>query len=276
LSCQKFQYLCFHLNKEALKKTKDKLILVTNDDGINAKGLKSLVEVAAQFGNVIVVAPNEGQSGMAHAITVKTPIRVHKISYYDHITTYIITGTPVDCVKMAIDRLLPRKPDLLLAGVNHGGNASSSVMYSGTMGAVIEGCLNSIPAIGFSLLDYGKEADFSAVQHYARKIIKETLKNGIPVGVCLNVNVPSKPLGKIKGIKICRQNRGVWREEFEHRTDPAGNDYYWLTGTFENLEPLAEDTDEWALKNNYVSLVPVQFDQTAYQFMKKLQKWELK
>jgi 5'-nucleotidase len=264
------------LNNNVLKKGKERLILVTNDDGISAKGLKSLVEVAVQFGEVVVVAPNEGQSGMAHAITVKTPIRVHKTTDFDHLTTYKCTGTPVDCVKMAINQLLQRKPDLILAGINHGGNASSSVMYSGTMGAVIEGCLNGIPSIGLSLLDFDKDADFSGVQFYAEKIIKEILKNGLPKGVCLNVNVPSIKLKKIKGIKICRQNHGVWREEFDHRTDPKGYDYYWLTGTFENLEPHAEDTDEWALRHNYVSLVPVQFDQTAYKFMKKLEGWNLK
>jgi 5'-nucleotidase len=263
------------INIDDLKKVKDRLILVTNDDGINAKGLKSLIEVAVQFGEVIVVAPDVGQSGMAHAITVKTPIRVQKTTYFDHLLTYKCTGTPVDCIKMAISQLLLRKPDLILAGINHGGNASSSVMYSGTMGAVIEGCLNGIPSIGFSLLNFDKEADFDVVQHFAVKIIKETLKNGIPKSVCLNVNVPSIELKKIKGIKICRQNHGIWREEFDHRTDPNGYDYYWLTGTFENLEPHAEDTDEWALRHNYVSLVPVQFDQTAYSFMKKLQGWDL-
>jgi 5'-nucleotidase len=258
-----------------LKKAKERLILVTNDDGINAKGLKSLIEVAVKFGEVVVVAPDVGQSGMAHAITVKTPIRVQKTTYFDHLTTYKCTGTPVDCIKMAISQLLVRKPDLILAGINHGGNASSSVMYSGTMGAVIEGCLNEIPSIGFSLLNFDRDADFSIVKHFAIKIISETLKKGIPKGVCLNVNVPSIALKKIKGIKICRQNHGVWREEFDHRTDPNGYDYYWLTGTFENLEPHAEDTDEWALRHNYVSLVPVQFDQTAYSFMKKFQGWDL-
>ncbi len=179
-----------------MKKEKLKLILVTNDDGISAKGLKALVEVAAQFGEVVVVAPGEGQSGMAHAITVRTPVRVHKTTYFDHITTFKCSGTPVDCVKMAISRLLPRKPDLLLAGINHGGNASSSVMYSGTMGAVIEGCLNEIPSIGFSLLNFDKDADFSVVQHYALNMIKESFKQGIPKGVCLNINVPKYLLKK--------------------------------------------------------------------------------
>lgn len=229
--------------------------MVTNDDGINAKGLSVLVEVARKFGNVAVVAPKEGQSGMWHAITVKTPIRVYKKPAFDHVTAFSCNGTPVDCIKMAINHLFSEKPDLILSGINHGSNASSSIMYSGTMGAVIEGCLNGIPAIGFSFVDFDKEADLSVARHYAEKIISEALKMSIPKGICLNVNIPSKPLNEIEGIKICRQNHGVWRDEYDHRTDPNGFDYYWLTGTFEDIEPHANDTDEWALRNNYVSIV---------------------
>jgi 5'-nucleotidase len=250
------------------------LILVTNDDGINAKGLKALTELAQQFGKVVVVAPTEGQSGMSHAITVKTPIRVYKISESDDTTRYTCNGTPVDCVKMAINQILPRRPDLILSGINHGGNASSSVLYSGTMAAAIEGCINEIPSIGFSLLEFSRDADFSMVQHYGKIIIEQSLEQGIPKGMCLNVNVPYKPINEISGIKICRQNHGVWREEFEHRTDPNGYDYYWLTGTFEDLEPHAEDTDEWALRNNYVAVVPVQFDFTAHKHLETLKKWQ--
>lgn len=251
----------------------ERLILVVNDDGIHAKGLDALVEVAKKFGNVMVVAPTEGQSGMAHALTIKIPIRVHKISEMPELKIYTCNGTPVDCVKMAINRLLPRQPDLLLTGINHGSNSSSSIIYSGTMGAALEGCINGIPAIGFSLLNTSRDADFSTVQHFAEKIIPETFLNGLAKGVCLNVNIPDLPLDKIKGIKVCRQNHGIWREEFQHRTDPSGHDYFWLTGTFEDMEPHAEDTDEWALKNNYVSVVPVQFDLTAYKFLDNLKKW---
>jgi 5'-nucleotidase len=254
----------------------DRYILVTNDDGVHAKGIKALTEVAQEFGNVIVVAPTEGRSGMAHAITVKAPIRVHKLLDTPRIKSYACDGTPVDCVKMAIHQLTPRKPDLILAGINHGANSSSSIMYSGTMGATLEGCINGVPSVGFSLLDFAKDADFSVAQKYAETIIREALHFGIPKGVCLNVNVPSVPREEIKGIKICRQNHGVWREEFDHRTDPNGYDYYWLTGTFEDLEPHSEDTDEWALRNNYVSVVPVQFDFTAYKYMETLKKWKLK
>ena len=252
---------------------KDRLILVTNDDGVNAKGLKALIEVAQNFGKVVVVAPTEGQSGMAHAITVKNPIRLHKVTDTENLKIYSCNGTPVDCVKMAISRIVSRKPDLLLAGINHGANSSSSVLYSGTMGATIEGCLYEVPSIGFSLLNFAKDADFTATQHYAKIVIEEALKNSLPKNVCLNVNIPSVPLEEIKGIRICRQNHGVWREEFEHRTDPNGHDYYWLTGTFEDMEPHAEDTDEWALRNNYISIVPVKFDFTAYQYIDNLKKW---
>ncbi len=251
----------------------DKLILVVNDDGIHAKGLDALINVAKKFGNVVVVAPTEGQSGMAHALTIKTPIRVNKITDTETLKIYTINGTPVDCVKMAINRLLPCRPDLLLSGVNHGSNSSSSIVYSGTMGAVMEGCINDIPAIGFSLLNHSREADFATVQHYADKIIAKTFKNGLAKGVCLNVNIPDISVHEIAGVKICRQNHGVWREEFQHRTDPNGHDYFWLTGTFEDMEPHAEDTDEWALRNNYISIVPVQFDFTAYKFMDNLKKW---
>jgi 5'-nucleotidase len=253
---------------------KELLILVTNDDGVNAKGIKALTEVASEFGQVVVVAPHEGQSGMAHAITVKTPIRVDKIYDKDMVSIFTCNGTPVDCVKMAINRLLPRRPDLLLSGINHGANSSTSVVYSGTMSAAIEGCINEIPAIGFSMLEFSKNADFTFAKTYVRKLVENVVKEKLPKGVCLNVNIPYLPERNIKGIKICRQNRGVWREEFDHRTDPAGHDYYWLTGTFEDLEPHAEDTDEWALKNNYVSVVPVQFDLTAYKYLDALKKWQ--
>jgi 5'-nucleotidase len=251
----------------------ERLILVTNDDGINSKGIKALVEIAKKYGKVVVVAPKEAQSGMSHAITVKIPIRVYKETLYDSIPAYACNGTPVDCVKMAINTILPRKPDLVLSGINHGANSSSSVLYSGTMAAAIEGCLNGIPAIGLSYLDISTNADFSVAQLYADKIINSTLKYGMAKGVCLNVNIPALPAEKIVGIKICRQNHGVWKEEFEHRKDPNGFDYYWLTGTFEDLEPHAEETDEWALRNNYVTIVPVQFDLTAYSAIPELKKW---
>ncbi len=266
---KQFKFLIF----EKKSKVSERLILVTNDDGIHAKGLEALIEVAKQFGQVFVVAPTEGQSGQSHAITIKTPIRVYKIHEGSDSTIYTCNGTPVDCVKMAINQLLPRRPDLLLSGINHGGNASSSVIYSGTMAAAIEGCLNDIPAIGCSLLNFSKNADFTVAKHYVRQVVAQVIENGLPRGMCLNVNIPDKSIADITGIKPCRQNRGVWREEFEHRTDPNGYDYYWLTGTFEDLEPHAEDTDEWALRNNFVSVVPVQVDFTSYTMLEQMKKW---
>jgi len=220
----------------------ERLILVTNDDGIHAKGINELIEVASRFGKVIAVAPLEAMSGMSHAITIKTPIRVFKIEESQNITRYACTGTPVDCVKMAINRLLPRKPDLLLSGFNHGSNSSASVVYSGTMAAAIEGSINDILSMGISLLDYSKDADFTASKEITSKIINQVLNNNFPKWTCLNVNIPALPIHEIKNIHVCRQTRGFWKEEFDQRTDPSGIDYFWLTGKFENHEPFDYST----------------------------------
>lgn len=250
------------------------LILVTNDDGIRAKGLVSLIEATRGLGRVVVVAPVEPQSGMSHAITVKIPLLVDKIKEEEDLTVYTCAGTPVDCVKIAFDKLLNRKPDLLVSGINHGSNSASSVFYSGTMGAALEGCINEIPSIGFSLLSFDDNADFSASKEYASKIMKKVLANGIPGSTCLNVNIPYVSKEKIAGVKIVRQTKGFWKEEFAKETDPYGRDYYWLTGFFQNTEPEANDTDEWALKNNYISVVPLQIDLTCYDTMKELKNWD--
>jgi 5'-nucleotidase len=250
------------------------IILITNDDGYRAKGLRALIEAVQPFGQLIVIAPSEGQSGMAHAITVKVPLRMEKIEEKEDFELYVCTGTPVDCVKLANNQIFKgMKPDLLISGINHGANSSSSVVYSGTMAAAIEGCLYEIPAIGFSLLDFSKNADFTAAIPIVRKVVKNVLENGIDKGTCLNVNIPRLPASEIKGIKICRQNKGVWREEFDKRLDPNNREYYWLTGEFYNLEPHAEDTDEWALHHGYASIVPVQVDLTAYNSIDKLKSW---
>lgn len=251
-----------------------KLILVTNDDGVKAKGLQVLSEVASHYGDVVVVAPNEGQSGMSHAITIKIPIRVEEVHRQENMKIYGCSGTPVDSVKIALNKILHRKPDIVLSGINHGSNASTSVIYSGTMAAAIEGCINQIPSIGFSILDYAEDAEFEHVLQYIHHIISKVLFNGIPEGICLNVNMPQLNGQDIKGIKVCRQNNGYWREEFDHRVDPQNKHYYWLTGEFYNLEPDADDTDEWALKNNYVSVVPVKIDFTCLNTIDKLKSWE--
>ena len=254
---------------------RERLFLITNDDGIHAKGLSSLIELMRTKGQVFVIAPDQGQSGMSHAITVKTPIRIHKIEEEEGLSVYSCNGTPVDCIKLALNKLLDRLPDMILAGINHGANSSTSVIYSGTMAAAIEGCMNGIPSVGLSLLDFSPDARFSGIMKYADRIIENIISTGLPEGVCLNVNFPVNSLQEIKGIRICRQNKGVWKEEFDQRTDPQNRDYYWLTGEYINLEPESEDTDEWALKNDYISVVPVRVDLTSYEAVEILRRWDL-
>lgn len=249
------------------------VILVTNDDGFRAKGIEALIEMAKPFGRIIAVAPDEGNSGMSHAITIKTPLRLKKRSRTDDVELYSVNGTPVDCVKLAMNQLFTNPPDLILSGINHGSNSSVSIIYSGTMAATIEGSLYNVPSIGFSLLDYGNNPDFSAAVHFGRPIIEAVLENGLSNRSCLNVNIPVLPIDMIKGVKICRQNNGIWREEFEKRTDPRGQDYFWLTGFFHNNEPDATDTDEWALANGYISIVPITTDFTNYKEIERLNQW---
>jgi len=249
-------------------------ILVTNDDGVSAPGLRALVEAMTEIGRVVVVAPDKPQSGMGHAITIGDPLRIEKVNLFGQIEAYQCSGTPVDCVKLAKDKILHRNPELCVSGINHGSNSSINVIYSGTMSAAVEACIESIPAIGFSLLDYTFEADFTASKHYAAIIARGLLKHGLPPGTLLNVNIPRLPLHEIRGIKICRQANAKWEEDYDERVDPRGHKYYWLTGKFVTYDH-AEDTDEWALRQGYVSVVPVQFDLTArhaIEFMEK--KWE--
>ncbi|MDR1666599.1 MAG: 5'/3'-nucleotidase SurE [Bacteroidales bacterium] len=248
------------------------LILVTNDDGYQAGGIKALTETVRPLGDVLVVAPTEGQSGMSHAMTVKVPLRLEKRIEQPGFTLYTCNGTPTDCVKIALNRLINRHPDLLLAGINHGSNSSSSVLYSGTMAAAMEGCLYNIPGIGFSLTDHSSDADFMPYMDIIRKMILAVSANGLQKGVCLNVNIPRIPVSEIKGIRVCRQTKGYWNEEFERHIDPANREYFWLTGNFVNEEPCAEDTDEWALSRGYIAIVPVQIDMTAYDSLPALKK----
>jgi 5'-nucleotidase len=253
---------------------KKPLILVTNDDGIFAPGIRKLIEIARQIGNVVVVAPDSAMSGMSHAITVKVPLRLRKIAEEKNFVEYSCNGTPVDAMKLGEKVIVKGKPDLVLSGINHGSNASVNIIYSGTMAAVLEACIDGIPAIGFSLLDYSHSADFSAVDDYLKVIIKNVLKNGLPEGVCLNVNIPAVKKEEIKGIKVCRQAKGRWDEKFDERTDPHNRDYYWLTGVFKNGDA-ARDTDSWALLNNYISVVPVHADFTAQKALTEVKKWDL-
>ncbi|NBC84402.1 MAG: 5'/3'-nucleotidase SurE [Bacteroidetes bacterium] len=247
-------------------------IFVTNDDGVEAKGLHSLIEAVKHLGEIIVVAPEDAQSGMSQAITVKYPLWIRKIKTDDNVTIYACNGTPADCVKIGISQVLKKQPDMVVAGINHGSNSATSVLYSGTMGAALEGCINEIPSIGFSFLNYEADANFQTPIENARKIASAILKESLPLGTCLNVNIPDVPPHAIKGIRICRQSMGFWHKEFEQRTDPRGRNYYWMTGEFLNAEPEANDTDEWALENNYVSVVPIQIDMTAYQTLPGLKK----
>ena len=248
-------------------------ILITNDDGVHAGGIAALSKVAREHGKVTVLAPDGPQSGMSHAITAADPIRINSIHKEEEYTVYSCSGTPVDCIKLALNQLLDEKPDLILSGVNHGSNASVSVFYSGTMAGAIEGCINKIPSIGFSLTDYSEDADFTPALSYISSIIKNTLTHGLKEGICLNVNIPAVDGKEIKGIRICRQTNGLWQEEFVKRVDPFGRDYYWLTGFFKNFESDASDTDEWALQHNYVSIVPINIDMTAYSTFVSLKKW---
>lgn len=239
------------------------LILVTNDDGITAPGIKALVEAMKTIGEVVVVAPDSPQSGMGHAITINKPLRLHQMEVFEGVRSFSCSGTPVDCVKLATNKVLDRKPDLCVSGINHGSNSSINIIYSGTMSAAVEASLEQIPSIGFSLSDYSVEADFSAAKEYAIIIAKQVLENGIPKSSLLNVNVPKLPMGLIKGMKICRQAVAKWEEKYIERVDPFGKEYYWLTGKFVNYDH-GEDTDEWALANGFVSVVPVQHDLTAH------------
>ena len=252
---------------------KERLILVCNDDGYFAKGIASLVEVVRPLGKVVVVAPEKGESGKSHSITMTTPIRLNRISEEEKLTVYSCSGTPVDSLKLALHQVLDRKPDLVVSGINHGSNSSISVIYSGTMGAVIEACLNGIPAVGFSLLDYAVNPDFTASKHVARKIVDNVLLKGLPKDVCLNVNIPKLSLEELKGIKLSRQAKGVWKEDVVKRIDPNQVPYDWMTGDFDNFEPEATDTDEWALKNGFASVVPVKVDFTAYEAYQHLNQW---
>lgn len=253
--------------------TKKPLILVTNDDGITAPGIRTLIEVMNSIGDVIVVAPDSPQSAMGHAITVNSTLFVEKVKVDNgKQMEYSCSGTPADCVKLAVNQILKRKPDLCVSGINHGSNSSINVIYSGTMSAAIEAGIEGIPAIGFSLLDYSWNANFEATKPFIKSIAQNVLKEGLPKDVVLNVNIPNLSKQELKGIKICRQARALWEEEFDKRTNPQGRVYYWLTGKFVNLDN-GEDTDEWALKNAYISVVPVQFDLTAHHCIQTLNTW---
>ncbi len=251
------------------------LILISNDDGITAPGIRVLVDCMKKLGTVVVVAPDSPQSGMGHAITINESLRLDESDYFGpDVLAYQCSGTPADCVKLALDKVLDRKPDLLVSGINHGSNSSVNVIYSGTMSAAMEGAIDGLQAIGFSLLDYSLDADFTTAAEVVSKVAAKVLDKKLPSDCLLNVNIPKVPLSELKGIKICRQAKAKWVEKFDEREDPYGRKYFWLTGEFVNMDN-GEDTDEWALKHGYASVVPVQFDLTAHHVIGNLNSWNL-
>jgi 5'-nucleotidase len=248
------------------------LILITNDDGVHAVGINQLIRTVRPLGEIVVVAPDGPRSGMSSAITSLVPIRYELLKSEENLKIYSCSGTPVDCVKLALNKLLNRKPDLVLSGINHGSNAAICVVYSGTIGATLEGCICGIPSIGVSLADYSSNADFSLAAEYGKIVAERVIAEGLPKGICLNLNVPATP--EVKGLKICSQTKGYWAKEFKESTDAANRPIYWLTGEFFNEEPENINSDEWAIAQGYAALVPLQIDMTAYPFMAKIKDWE--
>lgn len=245
------------------------LILITNDDGYLAKGIISLTEAMRELGDVIVFAPDSPRSGMSSAISPSLPLRARLYRKEEGLACYMCNGTPVDCVKLAVNEFTDRKPDLLVSGINHGSNAGISVIYSGTMGAAIEGCIFEVPSIGFSLCDFAPDADFSSTMEIARNVAAKVIEEGLPKGICLNVNVPA---GVVKGIKVTTQTHGKWVNEYHRSKDGVGRDVFWMTGNFENWEENNDNNDEWALANGYAAVVPVKIDMTAYDFLPQLKE----
>lgn len=238
-----------------------KLILISNDDGVEAPGLHRLIETVSELGDVIAVAPAQPHSGQSAAMTFNEPLRIQEHPDMAGAKVYSVTGTPVDCVKVAMRNIVPRKPDLVLAGINHGSNAGVNVIYSGTMGAVQEGCVQGVPSVGYSLLHHSLAADFSHCLPYVRRITERVLAEGLPGGVCLNVNFPAKV--EIEGLKVVRAARSHWTEEYKEYVDPHGAPFYWLTGGMVNEEPEADDTDLYWLDRHYATIVPVMPDRSV-------------
>lgn len=248
------------------------LILISNDDGVNAKGIRELIETLRDVAELVVMAPDGPRSGAACAITSEYPVRPTLLVEEEGLKIYRCNGMPVDCVKLAM-YMLGKRPDLVIGGINHGDNSSVNVHYSGTMGVVLEGCIKGIPSIGFSLCDHAADADFQPMLPFVRRIVVETLEKGLPRGVCLNVNAPSAK--SYHGVRVCRQAKGDWSNEWECCQHPRGGEYYWLTGRYDTEEPQSEDTDYWALKHGFIAITPIQVDMTAYAVMDELNNWNL-
>ncbi|MDZ4839084.1 MAG: 5'/3'-nucleotidase SurE [Bacteroidota bacterium] len=251
----------------------EKVILITNDDGITAPGIAMLINSVRHLGKIIVVAPDSPQSGMGHAVTISRPLRLDPVKVFEGIESYSCSGTPADCVKLAVSKVLHKKPDIVVSGINHGSNSSINVLYSGTMSAAVEAAIEGIPAIGFSFCNYSHGADMSSAGAVAAVVTKQLMENPLPSNKLLNVNIPDLPTDQLKGIKICRQAKAKWEEEFSERIDPHGRKYFWLTGKFANYDS-GDDTDEAALKAGFVSIVPVQYDLTAHDVVESIKNWE--
>ena len=248
------------------------LILVSNDDGYHAKGINCLIEWVRELGDIIVCAPERARSGFACAFSATTPLTMKSRRKSEGVEVWSCNGTPVDCVKMALAELCPRKPDLVIGGINHGDNASVNTHYSGTMGVTMEGCMKYIPSIAFSLCDHRDDADFEPMRPYVRQMVQRVLDEGLPLGVCLNINFPLA--SEFKGVKVCRMAKGTWGNEVTKCRHPRGYDYWWMVGTYHNDEPDAEDTDNWALNHGYIAITPTQIDVTAYEMLAKMKDWE--
>lgn len=249
------------------------VILVTNDDGINAPGLRALISFVRQLGDVLVVAPDKPMSAMGHAVTITAPLRLLKIKEEPGYLEFSCNGTPADCVKLGQKVVLGKAPDIIVSGINHGSNAAINIVYSGTMAAVLEGAIENIPSAGFSLTDYSYTANFNHCEEFVLSICSNLIQKGLPDYTCLNVNIPALNGSPIKGIRVVRQAHAYWDEKYEQRKDPQERDYFWLTGKFRSLDN-GDDTDEWALLNNYVSVVPVHFDLTSHKTIPLLRDWE--
>ncbi len=254
--------------------SKRPLILVTNDDGFTAPGIRALVEVVGEMADLLIIAPDQPQSGMGHAITVNSPLRSTPTDYFGKHKAFYCSGTPVDCIKLGMFELKDRRPDLIVSGINHGSNVSTNVLYSGTMSAAVEGALEGIPSIGFSLVDHDWDADFSPSKIYVKKIVDKVLEEGLEKGICLNVNIPKLPAEEIKGVRVCRQAKAYWDDTFDERIDPLNKKYYWLAGSFHNYDKGSE-ADMVNLDNGFVTIVPTQYDMTAYHAMNQLNEWKL-
>ena len=253
------------------------LILISNDDGYQAKGINDLIDMVRELGDVLVCAPDGPRSGQACAFSATVPLTLTQQRKEDGVEVWSCNGTPVDCVKMALANLCPRKPDLVIGGINHGDNASVNTHYSGTMGVTLEGCMKYIPSVAYSLCDYRADADFESLKPYVQRITKHVLENGLPIGVCLNVNFPlltsyPSPLTSYQGVRVCRMSRGSWYNETTRCHHPRGYDYWWMVGHYQNDEPEAEDTDRWALDHGYVTITPTQIDVTAHQYIREFKQ----